>query len=121
MKEAFVNILLVLLSGLAVVYLSTICHECGHALAGRWCGLRVPSFGLGVERPFLTISWGKTRFYLCCVKPLQGITFIVSPQSFPRRLSLVVMLLGGALAQALLAASAVVAWRLLPWGSAVWV
>src|SRR5262249_50711201 len=45
---------------LPILYLSTLCHEAGHALLG-WCvGYVVLSFGLGLGRPFLVLGLGGT-------------------------------------------------------------
>jgi tetratricopeptide (TPR) repeat protein len=105
---------------LPVVYLSTLGHEVGHALVARCVGYAVLSFGLGLGRPFMVWRLGRTRFFLARTKPLQGITFTLAPGRPPARWRKVIMLAGGILGNALLAAAALGLLYLLPAGSTVW-
>ncbi|MBV9124746.1 MAG: site-2 protease family protein [Planctomycetes bacterium] len=63
---------------LPVFYLSVFAHELGHALVGRWKGLRITSFGLGTAHPFWVGDWRGTRVFLCRTRPFQGMTFSTS-------------------------------------------
>jgi hypothetical protein len=112
--------LVALLALFPILYLSAFCSELGHALLGRWLGFTVTSFGLGTGRPFWVGSLGGSRVYLGWQRPSQGLTFTVLAQVHPTRWQGMGMLAGGVLANFGLAALAVVLWRLLPWGSAVW-
>jgi hypothetical protein len=100
-----------------VFYSAGFVHELGHFLAGRWAGLRVTSFGLGVARPFWVWSWGETRVYLARSRPFQGITFYFVESMAPSRGQLLVFLAGGITAQLVLALLALPLALLLPWGT----
>jgi tetratricopeptide (TPR) repeat protein len=110
----------VALALLPVIYLSTLCHEAGHAVMA-WCvGYVVLSFGLGLGRPFLVWRLGRTRFFLGRTKPLQGITFTMAPGRPPARWRQVVNLAGGVLGNTLLALAALSLLALVPAGKCVW-
>jgi WD40 repeat protein/tetratricopeptide (TPR) repeat protein len=109
-----------LLMLLPVWYLSTFCHELGHAVLARCVGFTVCSFGMGLGRPFLVRSWGGLRVFLCLHRPLQGISFAVSAERPIGRGGRALMLAGGVLANALLAVIALQVRSLVPWGSNLW-
>jgi WD40 repeat protein len=103
-----------------VLYLSTVCHEVGHAVVGRCVGFVVPSFGLGLGRPFLVWRLRGTIFYLGRTRPLQGITFTMHFGRPPARWRKAAMLAGGVSANALLALAAWPMFTLLPAADTVW-
>ena len=93
----------VLLSLLPIFYLSIFAHELGHAVIGHAVGLTVSSFGIGLGRPWLVVSRGRTRIFFCRTHPFQGITFCLFPHMFPLRRMMVPFLAGGIIANSLLA------------------
>jgi membrane-associated protease RseP (regulator of RpoE activity) len=108
-----------------VPYVSSFCHEFGHALLARCVGYEVASFGMGMGRPFLVRRLGGTRIYLSLTRPYQGLCHLVAAPPLVRWRR-VCMLLGGVLANALLALAAVgllvvlevdFAWRAVLWCS----
>ncbi len=112
---------IVVLAAVPVLYVSTFVHELGHALMGCMNGLTVTSLGLGLGRPFIALKWRGTRIYFGLKAPLLGITWVVYTQVYPSRRTMVAMLAGGVTANMLAAAGAVLLWRLLPWGTSLWV
>jgi hypothetical protein len=88
---------------LPVLYVSIFLHEVGHVVCGWAAGYRVTSFGMGLGRPLRLLRLGHCRVYFCLHRPLQGITFTVSPVLLPRRRRAVWMLSGGVLANLLAA------------------
>ena len=105
---------------LPVTYLSIFIHELGHALMGRTVGFVVNSFGIGTGRPFLVFTVRAMRIFFCRSRPFQGITFCSIPCVSPPRRKLVPYLAAGATANGLLALTALLLLRLLPWGQPLW-
>ena len=114
-----VNPLIGLCSLLPIWYFSAFAHELGHAIMADTVGFAVTSFGLGVGRPFVVFSLGRTQIYFCRTKPLQGISFCVPPQLIPPRRQMIPYLAGGIIANTLLALIALALYRWLPWGRSV--
>jgi Zn-dependent protease len=114
------QLLFLLVLCLVVMYLSSFCHEVGHALLARSAGLVVASFGMGLGRPLLVWSWGDTRVYLGRTKPTQGVTFALSANGRITPRQRLLMLAGGVSANIVLA---LVAWGLfwlVPAASLLW-
>ncbi len=109
-----------LLAVVPVLYGSLFVHELGHALFGRLAGLRVTSFGLGLGRPFLAFGCGGMRVYLARKGLAYGATFLNPDTVTVPRGRLLLFLIGGIVAQLVLALLALAAWWLLPWGRGVW-
>lgn len=84
-------------------YVSILVHEAGHALMGWLAGYRITSCGMGLGKIFLRLPLGRTCFFLGAVQPMQGITWAVYPHLYPPRRRAVLLLLGGVLANSLLA------------------
>jgi hypothetical protein len=114
------NLLVVVWSWPALVYVSIVAHELGHALAGWAMGFTITSFGLGIGRPFAVLSLGRTRFYLGITKPLQGLTFGLPPVFYPPRRTMVPFLAGGIIANILLLVGALALCRWVPSGRSLW-
>jgi WD40 repeat protein/predicted Ser/Thr protein kinase len=92
----------------------------GLALAGRWLGWRVTSFGVGLGYPLCLWEWGGTRVYLGRRLLFWGACFCFSPQIHPPPRRVVPLLLAGFAGNALLAGLALGLWWLLPWGGPLW-
>jgi WD40 repeat protein len=114
------QLLVVVLALWPVLYLLVFCQTIGSVLFARWAGLVVGSFGMGLGRPVLVWSWGVSRVYLGLTRPLQGITFLLSPRGAVRRWQRVLRETGSFAASAVLAGLALLLLRFLPWGSTVW-
>jgi tetratricopeptide (TPR) repeat protein len=112
--------LIVLALLLPVTYVSIFVHELGHAVMGRAAGFVVSSFGIGTARPFLVMTVGGMRVFLCRSRPLQGLTFCYIPSFSPGRRRMVPFLAGGIVANGLLAVLALALWRWSPAGQVLW-
>lgn len=98
------SLILAIAANVVLAYVAVLVHECGHAIAGRMAGFYVTSFGAGTGRPLLTLRLpGGTIFYIGREHPWQGLTWVTSPYLIPPRLRTAVLLLGGPLANLLLA------------------
>jgi tetratricopeptide (TPR) repeat protein len=112
--------LLLVVLCVVVLYLSSFCHEVGHALLARAAGLVVGSLGMGLGRPLLVWGWGDARLYLARTRPLQGVTFAVSANGRMTRGQRLLMLAGGVSANLVLAALALGLLRLVPSAGLLW-
>jgi tetratricopeptide (TPR) repeat protein len=88
---------------LAVVYISVLCHEGGHAVMAWLCGIRVTAFGTGTGKPFFFCNCRGVRMYLGLQRPLQGLTLVFPEQVYLSRLQVTGFFLGGVFAHLLLA------------------
>ncbi len=106
-----VLVLLVALPGLfAAIFVHMIAHELGHALIGQWMGGRILRVIVGPWRWELFRS-GYRRVRLRSLKGVGGMAQTILPDGPGFRRAFVVMLLGGPLANLVLAG---IAWLLLP-------
>ncbi|RME52236.1 MAG: hypothetical protein D6790_18840, partial [Caldilineae bacterium] len=65
----------------ALVSLSILVHEAGHALAARLCGLQVPVFSLGFGKPLYAFRLGETEYRIGWL-PLGGFVQLPTREDF---------------------------------------
>ncbi len=116
----FSNQFLMLLALWPVLYVATLVHELGHALLARWNGFTVTSCGVGLARPVFVFTWSGGRYYLAPTLSMQGFTFTFFPALYPTRRQVLPYLLGGVLANFLLAGIGLLLWYWLSWGKSFW-
>lgn len=93
------------------LFVAVFIHEAGHALFARMIGYRVTSFGLGTSRPFFRATLpGGVIFFLCRDNPTLGTCWTTTTELLPSRFHRALLLVGGGVANLLVAA---LCWALL--------